>query len=247
MAWSPTDRLSIIVSGLSFGIEPSEGNISVVNAPGGPVGDEEAFIDFSDTGMLNIEYNLGATILGMALLDICVPECGYELDAASAETIHPDTELMTVVMHLRGSIALLSYNAYAAASSGTFSASSKDGAGSGGGVGLVFQSGGFRAAMDYSQITVECNLDAGGAICTDDNEQTRWGVAVNLGGFGAHYYFGEDETGTEAEKTANIDAVYLVELGDAVVGPEYRTTSIENPDGTESTDSFLLFGMSLEF
>ena len=77
LVWSPTTSLYITISGQNFGIAPDEGNISVVNAPGGPVGDEEAFIDFSGTGMLNVAYTAGATVVGVALLDDCVPECGF--------------------------------------------------------------------------------------------------------------------------------------------------------------------------
>lgn len=246
VVWSPSESVSIIVSGHSFGIEPVDGNISVVNAPGGPVGDEEAFIDFSDTGILNVEFNLAKHVFGMAIIDACVPECGYGLDAAG-ESIFPNSELGTFVAHLRGSMGAFAYNAYAAQSSGTFADTQTVGDGSGAGLGLVLESGAFRMALDYAQITIECSAAASTPACVDDNEQALWGIALNLGGFGAHYFFAEDETGADTEETSNIDIVFLIEAGDATVGPEFRTTTVKAVDGTETTESFTLFGMSVEF
>ena len=128
--------------------------------------------------------------------------------------------------HLRGSAGLVAYNAYLAQSSGTFSGFATDGKGSGAGLGMALDSEGFLLGIDYAQITVECSPGTGDQACVDDNEQTRWGVAVNLGGFGAHYFVGEDETGADTEETTNIDAVYLFEAGDARLMSRFLVKSV---------------------
>lgn len=211
LVWSPSESVSIIISGHSFGIESADGNISVVNAPGGPVGDEEAFIDFSDTGMLNVEFKMAEIVLGLAIIDACVPECGYGLDATTGESFFSDSELGTVVAHLRGSVGAFAYNAYGAQSSGTFADTQTGGDGSGSGLGLVLDSGPFRVAIDYAQITVDCSPSASTQTCVDDNELAQWGIALNIGGFGVHYFFAEEITGADAEETSNIDIVFLIE------------------------------------
>jgi len=240
------ERLAIIISGRSFGLQPEDGNLSIVNAPGGPVGDEEARIDFANTGLLNVEYTVGGTVLGFAALDACVPACGYGLDAEGAP-LHPEEEPSTLVAHLRGGGEPLAYNAYLARSSGSFADAGGSGSGTGAGLGLVVEGSGYRVGVDAARITITCNPAAGGTACTDDNSQQRWGVAVTVGGFAAHYVAISDETGPVNEDTASVDVVYLWDVSGATVGPEYRTTTVTAPDGTDSTASFLLFGMSLGF
>lgn len=262
LVWAISDSVSLTVSGFSFGIEPTDGNISVVMAPGGPVGDEEAFIDFADTGMLNLEVNLGGLVLGLALLDTCVPKCGFAVDSTADDSIiFPEVERSAVVTHLRGKAGDLKYNAYFAESSGSFSVASQlvNSRGSGFGIGLCFnlgcwelnegeeEGGFFGFGLDFSSATTECQASAGDTPCTDDNEVTQSGVAVRLGQFAAHYYLSEDETGTETEEVTNIDLVFKFAAGPAEIGPEYRFTTTEPNGGVETTDTFLLFGMILEF
>ena len=252
LVWQAAENLSVAISGNGFGLASSPGYISVVNAPGGPVGDEEAFIDFADTGMVNVEYALGKLTFGVALLDACVPDCGFTTatmateDTEVGDSVLADAELQTTVVHLRREAEALSYSLYFANSSGTFSGSQADGAGSAVGAGLLFSGGDFTVGLDYSGATSECATDATEGACADDVETTLWGVAATFAGLGAHYYSGEAETGTETGETTNMDVVYLFEVGDATVGPEYRTTAVE-ADGSKTTASFLLFGMSMEF
>ncbi len=249
LVWSPTEPLSITISGFSFGVESADGHISVVNAPGGPVGDEEVFFDYSDAGLLNIEFDTSTLVLGIAVSDGCVPECGYGLDSAADEPLAPDTELMTLVLHARGEAGPLAYNVYAANSSGTFSSAAvpQEGTGSGLGFGLVFESEAFGVALDYSAATVECAADAGDTVCSEDLQQTKSGVALTAAGFGMHYFMGKDEIGTATVETTNIDMVYLFDVGEATVGPEYRVITTKESGAGGVSDSFALFGMSLEF
>ena len=121
VAWTIRERLRVIISGQSFGIEPVDGHISVVNAAVGPVGDEEAFLDFSDAGLLNLELVLGQGALGLALLDTCVPECGFAADKTGPEEVRfPDVERRTTVFHLRAEERGFAYNLYASRSKGSF-------------------------------------------------------------------------------------------------------------------------------
>ena len=245
LVWSPTDHLAITISGSSLEMETTESNISVVNAPSGPVGDEEANLDFSGAGLLNVNYSNEALSVGVALLDKCVPQCGYGLKAE--KRIAPDSELMTTLVHLMGQASPFTYKAYFARSSGTFSSPVQEGRGQGGGFGIIYSSEDFRAALDYSAATVKCNADAGDTACSAENKVTQYGLSLNVAGFGLHYYVGVDKTGAAEIETTNIDAVYLIEVGDALVGPEFRTTKNEPSTGTATTDTFLLFGMSLDF
>ena len=262
VTWAINETLSLTVSGFSFGIEPADGNISVVMAPGGPAGDEEAFIDFADTGILNVEWTVGRIILGLALLDACIPQCGYALDSTAAEpVIHPEAELMTVVAHLRGKAGPIQYNAYLSSSSGSFVAGTTlvDGNGQSFGFGLCMnlgcwefgeedeESGIFGFGLDFSTTTTECAPTAGDTLCRDDNEVTQSGVAVGIAGFASHYYFSKDETGTAKVEITNIDIVYGFEVGPAVIGPEYRLTTTEPTGAKKTTDSIILLGMLLEF
>jgi hypothetical protein len=247
VVWSATDSLSVRISGAALDLAATEENISVVNAAGGLIGDEEANLDFSGLGLLSLEYGLGGLTLGLALLDSCVPECGYGLVSVEEAPIHPETERMTTLVHLVGRRDGFTYKAYLARSSGTYSPSSPAGEGSGAGIGLVYEAEGFYAALDASSATVECTPAAGDLPCSDDNEQTRYGFAVDLSGFRFHYYFGEDKTGPDTEEVTNVDLVYVFAVGDALIGPEYRVTETETSDGLSTTDTFLLFGMSLEF
>lgn len=246
VVWHPAEGLAIIISGRSFGVGPEDARTEVVNAPAGQVGDEEARIDFADTGLLNVEYEVGGLVLGLAVLDACVPECGYAFDA-EGERATAGTEQSTLVAHLRGEGVPLQYNVYVAQSSGTFEGTEESGSATGVGLGLAFDSESFGVGFDASQATVECSPEGGATACADDNTRQAWGVAVTVGGFAAHYVSITDETGSFSEDTANVDVVYLFTMDDAVVGPEYRTTTVTAPDGTETTASFLLFGMSLEF
>ena len=254
LVWSPTDHLAITISGSSLEMEATESNISVVNAPSGPVGDEEANLDFSGAGLLNVNYSSGALSVGAALLDKCVPQCGYGLKAGNPNApdkaekgIAPDTELMTTLVHLMGQASPFTYKAYFARSSGTFSSPVQEGRGQGGGFGIIYSSADFRAALDYSAATVKCNANAGDTACSAENKVTQYGLSLNVAGFGLHYYIGVDKTGAAEIETTNIDAVYLIEVGDALVGPEFRTTKNEPSPGKATTDTFLLFGMSLDF
>lgn len=134
LVWAISDSLSLIMSGASLGIESAEGNIGVINGPAGQVGDEEVALDFSDTGMVNVEFTTGGIPLGLA----------------------------------------------------------------------------------------------------------------SVAGFGIHYVSAENTIGANKEELTNIDVVYVMEVGDATVGPEYRSTTVD--DGTDSSsDTFILFGMLLEF
>lgn len=264
VAWRITPALRLIISGHSFGIEPTDGRISVVNAAVGPVGDEEAFLDFSDTGMANAEWSLGKFIVGLALVDTCIPECGYAADAeAPGGVLLPDVERRSTVLHFRREGEDLQYNLYVAGSEGGFTqgATLIEGKGSGGGAGLWYERGDFGLGLDASSATVECQRQAGagapgapaskGAPCGVDNEVKQWGIAVRVAGFAAHYYAGEDRTGTDYTETVNVDLVYVFEVGEnAAVGPEFRSTSNQtfgSGAAPKTTDSYLLFGMSLEF
>ena len=128
-----------------------------------------------------------------------------------------------------------------------FSGSQAEGAGNAAGGGLLFAAGDFSFGLDFSAATTECATAADEGVCEADLETTQWGVAFTLAGLGAHYYFGEAETGADTSEITNIDVVYLFELADATVGPEFRTTTVQAVDGSETTDTFALFGMSMEF
>lgn len=250
VVWSVTKNLNLILSGQSFGIEPSDGNISVVSTAVGQVGDEEVFLDFSDAGLFNVELTLGGVIIGLASLDTCVPECGYSKDTGVTGGIgFPDSERMTTVVHLRGEAGGLSYNLYASASKGSFNNGSAllEGTGSGGGLGLFFKSGDFGFGLDVSTAQVDCQPLAGDSSCSEENTIDKWGVALILGGFAAHYYSAEDQTGSVLTETVNVDLVLTFEVGEVAVGPEIRITSTETADGVKTTDSFFLFGMAFTF
>lgn len=250
VVWSVTKNLNLTISGHSFGLESTDGNISVVNTAVGQVGDEVVFLDFSDAGLLNVELTLGGLILGMAFLDTCVPECGYSKDTgATDEILFTDSQRMTTVLHLRGEAGGLSYNLYASTSRGTFNTGTGflEGEGSGGGLGLVFKTGNFGIGIDISTVKIPCQPLAGDTSCVDDNNINKWGAAVTLGGIGAHYYSEENQTGSEMVETVNVDLVFTFEVAKVTVGPEVRLTSIESTGGVKTTDSFFLFGMALNF
>ena len=56
LKWSATKNFAIIMSGHAFGTDSTDGNIGVTNAPDGPAGNMEVNLDFSDAGLINIEY-----------------------------------------------------------------------------------------------------------------------------------------------------------------------------------------------
>ncbi len=151
-------------------------------------------------------------------------------------------------MHLRGSAGALAYNLYLAGSSGAFAATGERGTGSGYGFGLAYQAGGMTLGLDYSSAAVACNADGDAAAtsCADDRLESKYGVALTVAGFGAHYYSGTTDVGGTAEETTSMDVVYLVEVPGGTVGPEYRIAPV-SAGGTETTDSFLLFGMNMGF
>ncbi len=244
VVWAISTALSLTMSGQSFGVEPVDGNISVINTAGGQVGDERVALDFAGTGLMNVEFTAGGIILGLALLDGCVPECGY-----SSVDAYPTDERMTSVLHLRGKAGPLGYNVYAASSSGSFNMGAgnalESGSGSGAGLGLLFETEAMTIGFDYATATIVCQQDAGGT-CTDDDEIAGFGVSASVAGFGIHYVSAENTIGASKTELTNIDVVYVMEVGDATVGPEYRSTTVD--DGTDtSTDTFILFGMLLEF
>lgn len=247
LVWKATDFLAITISGSAIEMEATEGNISVVNAPSGPVGDQEANLDFSGAGLLNVVFSGGALKFGVAFLDVCVPQCGYGLDSGEPEPSRPDSNLMTGVVHFQADGDSFNFNIYIARSSGTFAASAVEGEGQGGGLGVVYEEGAFRTALDLSAATIKCAANAGDTTCRDDKEQTSYGLSLNVAGFGFHYYFANDQSGADETETTNVDLVYLIEVGDAVVGPEFRSHRIVPSGGRPTTDSLYLFGMSIEF
>lgn len=245
IVWSPLENLSITISGSSFGIASTDEHMSVVNAPVGQVGDEEANLDFADLGLINVEFNIGALVLGLALADDCVPECGYGIDTTSGDVAFTDQERMTSVLHLRGEAGPIGYNLYATSSSGSYSTNEETGSGSGLGFGLGFANDVFSVNLDYSGSTIVCN-DV--LSCTDDITIGAFGVAIVTFGIGVHYVASETKVGDATlAKLINIDAVYLIEFENAAIGPEYRTVTSEDSAGNTLTDTFILFGMSVGF
>lgn len=241
IVWAVKDSLSITISGQSFGIESAADNTSVINAPAGQVGDEEEELDFGDAGLLNVELTLGGMILGIAFLDTCVPECGTD------GTLFADSGRMTTVLHLRGGTDAMTYNLYASTSRGSFTSTGLiDGEGSGGGLGLFFKTGDFGFGLDASTATVNCQPLLAGCI-TEDVETTNFGLTTTFGGFGIHYFSGEETVGSSTTEVTNIDVVYTFAVGDATVGPEYRLKTTDETGKPSVTDSFLVFGMSMEF
>ena len=266
LAWAITDSIRLIVSGRSAGIEPFDGNISVINGPTGQVGDEEVFFDYSETGLVNVEFTAGTITMGIGISDACVPDCGFgHFRNADDETVNlsPDAETMSLILHIRkdrGEAEGLSFNAYAAASQGSFANTPDNrllkGRGRGGGLGLSYKSGSLELGLDASRATVECNPgaiakdDAAAALpspCTADREIGEYGALVVAWGFGAHYYRAQDDAGAAREIVTNVDVVYLFQIEDATLGPEYRVTTTEQTGTPAATDSFLLFAMALEF
>ncbi len=256
IVWAVSDKLSITISGQSFGIESAADNTSVINAPAGQIGDEGEELDFGDTGILNVEFAVGEFTIGLALLDSCIPECGYAgLDADDEQVYSSDSERSTTVFHLRGKAGPLNINAYAASSEGGFNTGTEleSGGGSGAGFGILFESAAFTVGFDASSSTVECATSAkslpdivAGTACAEDVETTNFGLAATFGGFGIHYFSGEESVGSSTTEVINIDVVYTFSVGDATIGPEYRIKTTDT-GGTSITDSFLVFGMSLEF
>ena len=243
MVWAISDAMSLTLTGYGFGIASVGGNISVINAPGGQVGDMEANLDVSDLGLANFEYKMGDLTVGLGLVDACVPACGYGVDGDGNE-ITGDTAAQTMVVHARGSAGAMGYNAYVTSASATVGGADSA-TGSGLGVGVTFDGGSFTAALDYMSSTVGCITGLG---CSDDVVFTAMGVAVTAAGAGLHYYSDSVAAGSvTGDAVTNIDLVYTFPVGDATVGPEYRMVTTTPPEGDATTDSFVVFGMSIGF
>jgi len=243
LRWNIDKAKAVEISSHSFGIEAVRGNVSVVNAPGGPVGDEEVNIDFADAGVANFEMNLGSMVIGGAISDACVPECGYGADA-DGNMVSGDIGQQSQVAHIRGGDKNLSYNGYYAMSSGVFSVSGDSGSSTAMGGGFSMETGGMTIGGDYASYTIGCVKALG---CGDDIAITSIGASLMTKGMGGHFVKHSVDGGAE---TTNIDLVYLMEKGPVTMGPEYRqtTTSIDTGfDTVDVVDSFIVFGMSMDF
>ena len=242
MKWALKKDISVTMSGYGFGIESVQGNVSVVNAPAGPVGDLEANLDFSDMGLVNGEMTSGAMVFGVGISDKCVPDCGYTIDV-DGNIISAESENSTMVLHGRGKSDKVNFNGYYTISSGLYLADQQKGQGQAIGGGFAYDGGSFTAAGDYVQATVVCNPNMN---CGSNLVTTAMGVGFTSGAIGGHYHSESTVVGTASVGVTNMDLVYSMPMGKATVSPEYRSVTYTFP-GSSITDTFILVGMSMDF
>ena len=96
----------------------------------------------------------------------------------------------------------------------------------------------FTAALDYMSATVGCIT---GGSCTDDMIASVFGVAMTGAGVGLHYYSDYVAAGgASGPSTGSNDLVNLFSVGEATMGPKYRTVTVTLAEDTaESSDQQL--------
>lgn len=244
VTWQAAKSLRITLSGSAFDVPGTEGVLSVVNAPGGPLGDAEARIDYRGSGLIDVAYVDDTWTIGLALVDDCRPECGY----AGENAVFPSEERGTALLHAVARLGAFRLHGYLAGSSGSFvvDGTAVEGTGSGQGAGVVFSQENVRVAVEFVGTQVNCDPFVSTPPCPGDVESTRSGAAIAVGGFAAHYVSGEDTVADTTVDVANLDVVYTFAVAGGRVGPEYRAERTEI-GLTERTDHYLLLGASREF
>lgn len=245
--WKPADWATVTLSGSAFGVPGVDGFLGVIAGEGtGTLGDLDVYFDYSDAGLFNVNIGTGAVILGVAVSDTCIPECGTDVAPGGAVApVAADEERNTFIFTVWGEPGGLRYQVYGVSSTGTYSAGLQEGKGSGGGLSLGIEGDSFEIMTDFSAGTTNCVQELG---CVDDVESTNYGVALKIGGFGVQFVSLTTEVGASETELTGIDVVYHFKSGNVTYGPQYSQEVFDDGTGTgDVTDSFLYFAISAEF
>lgn len=238
ITWRPAGQVALSFSGAAPELPGVDGFLGVLAGEGtGAPGDPDVFFDYSDAGLFTLDVGGKAFTFGLAVSDICVPECG-----ANGAGTPATRERNTFILSVRGQAGSVKWQAYGADSQGRY-ANGTEGSGSGAGGSVEYRSGSLRLAADVAAGRTNCV-----AGCTDAIESTNRGVALVAGGFGAQFALLSRDEGPGARTDVNtLDVVYHFAADPGVVyGPQYSAATTD--DGvTKTTERFAFFVVAAEF
>jgi hypothetical protein len=232
--WRPIDNLLIQMGRMQGGAwsNPLAGAYLIHNAIG--VTHQEYWLNWTGADGLDIEFNLGAMQIGVALASECRPFCGSTTSGAQAASIRSPQSMHP---HFNGKFGDITVRAQLPTTSGKDSVDEARG-GSGLQAGVAWSGGGgLMVAADLQNFTDK----ASGGADTEDYTKSATVIRVDVAGI-TIALFSATNTNMGGTKDNNntvstLNVRYALKVGDGTIIPEYSsiTTTPEEGDAVTNT------------